>query len=155
MELEQTRTTEGQEGESITQFSVFLQNRVGALLDLVKLLNDHHIEVIAFSVQDSADASVTRMIVSDPDLVQHLFRAEEMAFNMTKVLVVELPEAADLASMLTCILQAEANISFSYPLMIRPQGLSALVLHVEDKDCVSDILKENQFKLLTQADISR
>ena len=38
-----TRTTESLESPQVRQFSVFLQNKVGALLEVVKLLNEHNI----------------------------------------------------------------------------------------------------------------
>ena len=53
--------------EPVRQFSVLLPNRVGALAAMVKLLRSLGIEVIGLSVQDSRDATVARLVVSDPD----------------------------------------------------------------------------------------
>ncbi len=55
------------------QFSVFLQNKVGALLEVVKLLNEHNIVALALSIQDSSESSIGRMIVSDPERVRRSF----------------------------------------------------------------------------------
>jgi hypothetical protein len=52
-------------------------------------------------------------------------------------------------------LQAECNIHSAYSLLTRPRGKAALALHVEDGECASSVLEANQFKLLTQRDISR
>ncbi len=149
------RVVEKLRGKEIYQFSVFLHNRVGALLDLVKLLNDQHVEVLALSVQDSADSAVTRMILTDPERVQAIFDNEDVPYSLTRVLVVELQEATNLAAMLRGILMSEANINFSYPLMIRPEGRAALVLHVEDADFVATMLGSQGFKLMSQSDLSR
>ena len=43
MAFESTRTTEKEEGPRVKQFSIFLKNKVGALLDVVKLLNENHV----------------------------------------------------------------------------------------------------------------
>ena len=40
----------------VRQFSVFLQNKVGALLEVVKLLNQSHVVVLALSIQDSSES---------------------------------------------------------------------------------------------------
>ena len=55
------------------QFSVMLKNRSGALSSLVRLLRVENIQVIGLSVQDSRDAAVTRLVVSDPDNTMRIF----------------------------------------------------------------------------------
>lgn len=149
------QTLEGKLGDEVCQFSIFLQNRVGALLEIVKKLNEAHVEVVALSVQDAADSTVTRMIVSDPDTVLRIFEENGIAYALSRVLVAELPGATDLAKLLTCVLMAEVNVNFSYPLMTQPGGKPALVLHVEDSECVTNVLSMHGFRLLRQDDISR
>ncbi len=149
------QTIQGEIGYEVRQFSIFLQNRVGALLEIVKKLNEEHIEVLALSVLDSVDSTVTRMIVSDPDAVIGIFEQNRIAYALSKVLVVELSGATDLAKLLTCVLMAEVNVNFSYPLMTLPAGRPALVLHVEDSECVANVLDMHGFRLLRQNDLSR
>ena len=156
MSFESTRTTEKEEGPRVQQFSIFLKNKVGALLDVVKLLNDQHIEVLAVSVQDSADAAIVRLVVSDPDSVKELFAAEEVAFSTCDLVVVELQDgAAQLGKLLTALLMAEVNIHGSSSLLSHPRGNTALALHVEDEECACAVLRSHGFRLLSQTDISR
>ena len=75
-------------------FSIFLQNKVGALLELVKFFEQNGVIVLAFSIVDSAESSIARMIVSDPVLVAKLLHDHDIAFSQTTVLVVELAEGA-------------------------------------------------------------
>ncbi len=139
----------------VQHFSVFAENRAGALLDLVKLLNHEHIEVVALSVQDSTDSSIVRIIVSDPDRVKELFAQQGIAHSHTEVVVVEMVEASDLGRLLATLLQAEVNIHYSYPVMTRPHGRCALVIHPDDDDCAIAVLSGAGFKILNQGDISR
>jgi len=151
-----TRTTESLESPQVRQFSVFLQNKVGALLEVVKLLNEHKIVALALSIQDSSESSIGRMIVSDPERVTELFHKHDIAFSECEVLVVELPGgASDLTKVLSALLMAEVNIIFSYPLLVRPRGRAVLVMHVDDSDCSSSVLRGDGFKILAQADLSR
>ena len=156
MTIESKRTTGKLEGPRVKQFSVFLKNKVGALLDIVKLLNDHNVEVLAVSVQDSADAAIVRLVASDPDRVQDLFTSGEIAFTPCDLVVVELKEGAtQLGKLLTALLMAEVNIHGSYPLLTRPRGNAALALHVEDEECACAVLRSHGFRILSQTDISR
>jgi len=149
-------TTEKLESPQVRQFSVFLQNKVGALLEVVKLINAHSIVVLALSIQDSSESSIGRMVVSDPDHVASLFREHDIPFSECEVLVVELREGADdLSKVLSALLMAEVNIFFSYPLLIRPRGRAVLAMHVDDIECSSSVLRGDSFKILTQADLSR
>ena len=150
------RTTEKEDGPKVKQFSIFLRNKVGALLDIVKLLNDHHVEVLAVSVQDSADAAIVRLVVSDPDTVQELFTTNEVAFSTSELVVVELKDgAAQLGKVLTALLMAEVNIHGSNSLLTHPSGNTALALHVEDTECACAVLRSHGFRILSQADLSR
>ncbi len=150
------RTTERISGPQVRQFSVFLHNKVGALLEVVKLLETNRVVVLALSIQDSSEFAIARMVVSDPERVSDLFRRRDIPFSDCEVLVVELSEGAvDLGRALSALLMAEVNILFSYPLLIRPHGRSALVMHVDDNECASSVLTGQKFMILTQSDLSR
>ncbi len=144
------------DGPRVRQFSVFLQNKVGALLEVVKLLNLHMVDVVGLSVQDSTDSSIVRLVASDPEMVAELFKDNDIPFGVCEMVVVEMEEVATgLAGLLASLLAAEVNIFFSYPLLTRPNRRAALALHVEDHECASSVLAGDGFKLLSQADISR
>lgn len=150
------KTSEKLGSPQVRQFSVFLQNKVGALLEVVKLLNERNIVVLAISIQDSSESSIGRMVVSDPDHVAELFHEHDIPFSECDVLVVELPDGAgDLSRVLAALLMAEVNIFFSYPLLIRPRGRAVLAMHVDDTECSESVLRGEGFKIYSQADLSR
>jgi hypothetical protein len=140
----------------VRQLSVFLQNRVGALLSLVKLLKDHHIEVLGCSLQDSIDLTLVRLIVSDPDSAKNLFDEQGHPCAIKTVVVVALEEGApDLCHALASLLAAEINIHHSYPLLVRHQDKPLLALCVEDGEVGEEALRKTGFSVLCQNDLSR
>jgi hypothetical protein len=150
------QTLHASEGPRVRQFSVFLKNKVGALLEVVRMLNQHRVDVVGLSVQDSTDSSIVRLVVSDPDVVEQLFKEHDIAFGVCEMVVAELVEVStDLCKILSSLLAAEVNIFFSYPLLTRPNGRAALALHVEDHECAAAVLGGDGFRLLSQLDISR
>ncbi|MDQ6860430.1 MAG: acetolactate synthase [Verrucomicrobiota bacterium] len=156
MSLDLPETTQKIDGPLVRQFSVFLPNKVGAMLEVVKLLNSHHVDVVALSIIEATDSAIARMIVSDPDLVERTFGEHGVAFGVCEMMVVELNEVAgQLAKLLGSLLMAEVNIHFCYPLLTRPHGLAAFALHVDDTDCAASVLNGESFKMLSQAEISR
>ena len=156
MAFDLPETTSKIDGPRVRQFSIFLSNKVGAMLEVVKLLNTHHADVIALSISESTDSAIARVMVSDPDLVERLFQEQGVPFGQCDVLVVEMKEVAgELGKLLAALLMAEVNVHFTYPLLIRPRGFCALALHVDDAECASSVLRGEGFRILSQSDISR
>jgi len=151
-----SETTSKLEGPLVKQFSVFLPNKVGAMLEVVKLLSAQSTHVVALSVSESTDSAIARIIASDPDRVEKLFREKNVPFGVSQVVVVEMREVAtQLVKLLAALVMAEVNVHFAYPLLIRPRGFAAIALHVDDTECASSVLMGEGFKLLRQDDITR
>ena len=149
-------TTEKLNTPQVRQFSVFLQNKVGALLEIVRLLDQNNIIVLALSIAESYESAISRIIVSDPDRTEELFREHDIPHSSCELMVVELADGpGDLSTLLAALLMAEVNVHFSYPLLVRPRGRAVLVLHVDDIECATSVLLGEGFKLLTQGDLSR
>jgi hypothetical protein len=156
MPVKLPETTSKMEGPLVKQFSVFLPNKVGAMLEIVKLLNTQNTHVVALSVSESTDSAIARIIASDPARVEKLFREKNVPFGVSEVVVVELREVATrLVKLLAALVMAEVNVHFAYPLLIRPRGFAAIALHVDDTECASSVLTGEGFKILSQDDISR
>jgi hypothetical protein len=143
-------------GEPVRQFAVMLPNRCGALAAMVKLLRASSIEVIGLSVQDSRDATVARLVVSDPESTEQLFMEKGIPHTTCELVVVALRESGPgLLQCLDTLMIAETNIDFAYALMPRPEGNSMLAMHVEDYEFAVAILHQSGFKLMYQDDLSR
>ena len=61
--------------DPVKQFSVFIENRVGRLHDLVALLAKHNVHIMAMTTIDQTDTALDRMIVDDPDRARELMAA--------------------------------------------------------------------------------
>ncbi len=150
-----SQTARSPGNSSVVQFSIFLTNKVGALLHVVKLLNEHQVQVLATSVEASADAAIVRIVASDPESVEGIFHLHGIPYSACALVVVELKEAAQFGDVLAGLLAAEVNIFGAYALLSQPRGFPALALHVEDNECAVGVLRPAGFNILTQADLSR
>jgi hypothetical protein len=140
----------------IRQISVFLQNRVGSLMALIKLLQEHSIEVLGISMQDTTEMTLVRLILSDPDSAAMLFIEKGIPHADCSIIVVELSESdRRLTECLSALLAAELNIEFCYPLLVRPGLFPLFALHCDDVEIGADVLSQAGFKVLCQGDLSR
>jgi hypothetical protein len=132
-------------GTPVRQLSVFLHNRVGALMSLVKLLTEHTTEL-----------ALVRLIPSDPETTEMLFIEKGIPHVVFPVTVVELRETDhSLPHALSALLSAEINIDFTYALFVRPAQHPVFVLHLDSPEVGAEVLTASGFKVLTQEDLSR
>lgn len=141
--------------DPVKQFSVFAENRVGRLHDLIALLRFNQVHVVALTVLDTTDSAIVRLILDDPDKARELMINNDFPFGESDVLAVEINDEGDLASVLKALLMAEINIHYVYSFIKRPGERAALALNVEDADVAAQSLNQQGFKVLTQRDISR
>lgn len=140
----------------VRQISVFLHNQVGALLALVKLLNENDIEVLGLSLQDSIDLTLVRLVVTDPESAKDLLDEHGYSCAIKSVVVVVLTDGApDLGHALAALLTAEINIYHSYSLLVRHEGRPLLTLCVDDGDVAEEALRKSGFRVMAQGDLSR
>ncbi|HVZ93238.1 MAG TPA: hypothetical protein VG797_01890 [Phycisphaerales bacterium] len=141
---------------SVTQFSVFLDNKVGKLLELLSMFDTAGTcDLCAFAVQEASDYAVVRLITNASREAKKVLEKNDLSFTTRELLVVELIGGHDLSSLCQHLLRAELNIHFAYPLMLRPNGTPTIALAVDDLTLAGQILRRKEFRLLGEADLPR
>ena len=139
---------------SVRQFSVFLENKVGRLLDLLRMFDEApNLHLCGLSVLESSDHAVVRLIPSNGDATQELLREHGVTFSVLDLLVVELGEDQSISKMCLCLLGAELNIRFAYPLLGVFEGRPTIALAVDDHILAGQILRKKNFRLLGEHDL--
>lgn len=150
-------TARGRDWPSIRQFSVFLANRLGALLDLVRRFETTDVKIVALTVVESADCAIIRLVPSDPERAYEILTAAKLPFAESDLLVVKLPDNDQpLLTICKALLAAEININYAYPLMIGvgPMGSTALAMHVDDHETALATLNTQGFTIFTEGDLN-
>jgi hypothetical protein len=148
-------TARGRDWPSVRQFNVFLENRLGALLDVVRRFETSDNHIVSLTVVDSADCAIIRIVLSDPERALEVFRQANLPITESDLLVVQLPEEPQpLLRICKALLVAEINIHYAYPLLVGPQGRAALAIHVEDHENAAQTLQKQGFVLFTENDLS-
>lgn len=148
------QTTTGYTPPRVTQFSVFLDNRVGRLFDMVRAFDGSGCQICALSVAEASDHAVIRLITSSSKSARQILKDSKATFSERDVLVVELSKGHTISSLCLSLLGAEINIHFAYALMLRPNGTPTIALSVDDTDLAGQVLRRKNFRLYGEADIS-
>jgi hypothetical protein len=147
-------TMRGRNYPSIRQFTVFLENRVGQLLEVVRRFEGSHVKIVALSINDSAECAFVRFLLSRPEQGREILERAGLAMIESDLIGVELPDDPQpLLRVCTALLQAEVNIIQAYPLISRPHGKPAVALMVDNIEIGQETLASKGFTMLTEGDL--
>ncbi|MCL4555250.1 MAG: amino acid-binding protein [Actinobacteria bacterium] len=134
---------------SVTQLSVFVQNKRGRITELVSLLAANDINIFAFSVADVSDYGIVRV------LAEHARRAHtvltEAGFTTKADPVVSVPlvdKVGSLAKVLELVTECGATIDYLYL-----SARMSVVLRVDDVDAVERRLVAAGFAPLNEQEV--
>jgi len=154
-DLSEAKVTKSSGRDKIIQFSIFADNKVGRLNDILGLLAERDLHALALATLDTTDSTIIRVIVDYPEIAREVLHAHNYNFNEVEVVAVEIPGVEHLYRVTCALVQAEINIHYIYPFLLRPHNKSALAIRIEDEDLAKDTLTRNQIKVLTHSDLAR
>lgn len=147
-------TMRGRNYPSIRQFTVFLENRVGQLLEVVRRFENSRVRIVALSINDSSECAFVRFLLSHPEQGREILERAGLALIESDLIGVELPTGNQpLLQVCTALLQAEVNIIQAYPLLVRPRGRPAVALMVDNIEMGLETLDAKGFTMITEADL--
>jgi hypothetical protein len=148
-------TMRGRDYPTIRQFTVFLENRVGQLLEVVRRFEGSRVRIVALSINDATECSFVRFLLSHPEQGREVLERAGLAIIESDLIGVELPPGPQpLLQVCTALLQAEINIVQAYPLIIRPHGRPAVALMVDNIESAMETLRDKGFVMIRENDLS-
>ena len=148
-------TSRSRPGEPVKQFSVFTENKLGRLHDLVGVFESKNVHVLALTTLDTTDSGILRVVVDDPDRAREILNSEGFPFTESELLVVEISPERKLREALAALVMAEINIHYVYSFITQVSDRAALALSLEDRETAAEALTQQGFKVLSQRDLSR
>src|SRR6266545_3493407 len=111
-------TARGRDWPSVRQFNVFIANRLGGLMDVVRRFETTDVRIVSLTVVDSADCAIIRMVLSDPERALEIFHQAKLPITESDLLVVQLPEGPQpLLQICKALLTAEIDVHYAYTLL--------------------------------------
>jgi hypothetical protein len=148
-------TARGRDWPSVRQFNVFLENRVGGLLSVVRRFEATDIKIVSLIVNDLSDCAIIRLVLSDPERAVEVFEQAKLPITESDLLVVQLPDGPHpLPRICKVLLAAEINIDYAYQLLVGAQSLPALALRVDDLETAVSTLRGQGYTILTENDLA-
>lgn len=116
-----------------TQFSIFMVNKPGVLAQLLNVLAQEKINIVAMTMMDSVEHGVMRLVGQKSDVIRQTLQRLNMQFSETQVLCVNLPNhAGAFADVTNKLAVSHTNISYAYCTAGARGGRTTAVLKVAD-----------------------
>src|SRR5207253_11044148 len=86
-------TMRGRDYPAIRQFTVFLENRVGQLLEVIRRFEGSKVRIVALSISDATECAFVRFLLSHPEQGREVLERAGLASVESDLIGSELPEA--------------------------------------------------------------
>src|SRR5262245_17014125 len=101
-------TARGRDYPTIRQFTVFLENRVGQLMEVIRRFEGSRARIVSLSIADHTECSFVRFLLSHPEQGREVLERAGLALIESDLVGIELPEGHQpLLQICTALLQAE------------------------------------------------
>ena len=144
---------------SIKQVSVFLDNRPGALSEVISHIDKFQMKIFAFSIADAGEFGLVRMITEDPERAAKDLEDSDFILAKSKknteviaILITEKGKVSEIAKMLG---DKDLNIEYAYSSAVLIDGKLAVVLRVNDLVKAEKILRDNSIPILSLDEIKK
>jgi len=135
---------------SVTQLSVFIENKSGRVSEVTDTLGKAGVNIRGFSVSDTVDYGILRLIVDAPAAASTALRDAGFTVREDEVICIDLPDVpGGLAGVLKIVASAGVNIEYVYSLIA-----TYVVINVADVERAARLLADKPVRLVGQEEIA-
>jgi hypothetical protein len=136
----------------IKQLSVFLENKSGRLTEVTRVLGENDINISAFSIADTADFGILRMIVTKPDEAVKLLKEQGFSVHITDVICIIVPDKpGGLYKALDILSNEKISIEYMYAYSMGNEAF--VVIRTDSAKEAIEIFRKHKLELVNAGDI--
>lgn len=134
---------------TINQISVFLENKFGKLSEILSMLGNENIRIIAATVADTSEFGILRIIVSDPQKAFNILKDKNVSANMTDVLAIATESCAgSFAKNIACFTQAGVSIEYMYCFSLNKKSI--LIIRTNNREAAREVIRRNNLDYIDE-----
>lgn len=123
----------------INQLTLHIEDRSGASWRIFQALADKHVNILSYSINDTPDYGILRLIVDHVNHAKEALNAEGIEVELTPVYSMNVPnEPGSMSKVLKRLADEEISIDILYAFQYR--GISQAILHSVDMERLNAVL---------------
>ena len=136
---------------TINQISVFLENKVGQLAQICKVLADNGISLVTLSLAETQDFGIARLIVDDHEKAETVLRTNKFLVKTTPVVAVTVPDRpGGMAQVVSTLSEKGCDIEYSYAFAASNSEKAVLVFRFKNEAQSEAVLAEAGFTTIAE-----
>ena len=138
---------------TIKQISIFIENKSGALLNVLKLLLDNGISIIISNISDTSEFGIYRLICSDTEKAFSILRDKGINVTITNIYAIRLADnkVGAAADVMTLITEAGVGIKYMYSFLLDGKGV--LLFRADNEEKANEVIMLNKLNFLSDKDL--
>ena len=139
---------------TIKQLSIFIENQSGTLINVLEVLKQAGIQIVASTIADTAEYGIYRMICNESQRAFEELRAAGIAVALSDVFALELDNTPGRAAdAIRTFSEANINIDYLYSFLLKGKGI--LVFRIEDTEKARKVILDNGLKYINEENLSK
>ena len=139
---------------AIRQISVFVENKPGRLTEITGFLAEGGVSIRAFSIADTTDFGILRLIVSDTQKAAEVLKAAGVAVSITEVVGISIPDVTGaFAKVVKVLADAGENVEYAYAFLTPEAGHAYVIVRVDDNAVATAVLQGNGITVIDEDSI--
>ena len=140
---------------TVTQISVFVENKSGALAQIAGELSAVGVNMRALSIAETHDFGVLRFIADQEEKAAEALRRAGHVLSLTPVLAVVLKdEPGSFASAVGILAAADIDVEYTYAFLTPRSGTACMIFRVADNEAAERALTAAGVKLATKEELA-
>ena len=136
---------------TINQISVFLENKVGQLAQVCKVLADNGVSLVTLSLAETQDFGIARLIVDNHEKAETVLRTNKFLVKTTPVIAVTVPDRpGGMAQVVSTLSEKGCDIEYSYAFAASNNEQAVLVFRFKNEDQSKAVLTEAGFTTISE-----
>jgi hypothetical protein len=137
---------------TIRQLSIFLENKSGRLQEVLDVLGNENINIVALTIADTSEYGILRLIVTDPENGYKLLKARGFSVNLTDVLSLSVShKAGSLSKVLKKFSEENLSVEYMYAFSLGEKAM--IVLRTDNRGKAFEIVEQNNFAVISEDEI--
>ena len=138
----------------IKQISVFLENKVGRLVEITDTIAKAGIDIRAVSLADTSDYGILRVIVDNPDQAEKVIRDAGYTVAITNVLAVGIQDnPGTFTKVLASLSENDVNVDYMYAFTGTHNGTAYVIMKMDNLEKGIQVLQNNNAVVLSTDEI--
>lgn len=130
------------------QISVLVDNRVGAVFEIISFLAEKKINIFAVNMSDTPNFGILRFIVNQPDECKELLEREGFLVSVCRVLAVGLTDLPGGLTKVTKILTKNGiSLEYIYAFISNSEQKACVILNTADIEFTEQILLKSNIPI--------